>query len=63
VHRLQSVARVRQRAAGDGGQRVLQIALFERLAQRDLFDAAGGWRNQLFAHDKELMRARGMNKR
>ena len=42
MHRLEAVARVRQRAAGDGGKRVLQIALFECIAQRDLFDAAGG---------------------
>ena len=40
MNRLESVARVRERAAGDGGERVLQIALFQRFAQRNLFDIA-----------------------
>ena len=40
VHRLEPVARVRQRAVHDGGQRIGEIALLQRLAQRDLFDLA-----------------------
>ena len=35
VDGLQAVARVRQRAVGDGRERIAQIALFERLAQID----------------------------
>ena len=38
VHRLEAVARVRQRAMHDGGERVGEIALLERIAQRDLLD-------------------------
>ena len=52
VHRLEPVARIRQRAVHDGGERVCEIALFQRIAQRDLFDrtARRRRRNQLFAH-------------
>ena len=35
MHRLKAVAGIGQGALGDGGQRVRQIALFERLAQVD----------------------------
>ena len=44
VNRLEAVARIRQRPAGNGGERVLQIALFQRVAQRNLFHfaVAGG---------------------
>ena len=35
MHRLQPVARVGQRAAHDGGQRIGEIALFQRIAQVD----------------------------
>ena len=44
VNRLETVACIRQRPAGNGGERVLQIALFQRVAQRNLFDfaVAGG---------------------
>ena len=38
VHRLQAVAGVRQRAVHDGRERVGEIALFQRIAQRDLVD-------------------------
>ncbi len=51
VHGLQPVARVRQRPVHDGGERVGEVALFERLAQRD-FLRAGRFRNQLLAHDR-----------
>ena len=40
VHRLEPVARIRQRAVHDGGERVGEIALLQRLAQRDLLDLA-----------------------
>ena len=52
VHRLQPVARIRQRAVHDGRQRIGEIALFQRIAQRDLLDrtARRRRRNQLFAH-------------
>ncbi len=35
MHGLQPVARVRQRAAHDGGERIGEVALLERLAQVD----------------------------
>jgi hypothetical protein len=50
VHRLEAVARVRQRATGDGGERVLKVPLLQRLAQRDLLDLAVARGNQLSAH-------------
>ena len=55
VHRLEPVARIRQRAAGDGGERVLQIALFQRVAQRNLFDVAVGGGISCFDHGQELL--------
>ncbi len=39
MHGLEPVARVRQRAMHDGGERVSEIALLERFAQRDLLHA------------------------
>ena len=51
VHRLEPVARVRQRAVHDGRQRIREIALLERLAQRDFLDVGRFGRNQTFAHD------------
>ena len=42
MHRLEAVARVRQRAVHDGGERVGEIALLQRLAQRDLLHVAAG---------------------
>jgi hypothetical protein len=38
VNRLQPVAGIRQAPVHDGGQRVSEIALLQRLAQRDLLD-------------------------
>ena len=63
VHRLEPVARVRQRAVHDGGQRVLEIALLERLAQRDLLHMAARRGNQLLAHAAWLARESAVNKR
>ncbi len=63
VNRLESVARIRQRAARDGGERVLEIALLQRLAQRNLFDLAVARGNHLLAHGQELMPGPPMNKR
>ena len=40
-----------------------EIALLERIAQRDLFDVAVARGNQFLAHDQELMRRPAMNKR
>ena len=42
MHRLQPVARVRQRPAHDGRQRIGEIALFERVAQIDVDRRRGG---------------------
>ena len=41
MHRLQPVARIGQRALGDGGKRIGQIALGQRLAQRFGTDFVG----------------------
>jgi hypothetical protein len=41
----------------------LQIALLQRLPQRNLFDLGLARRNQLLAHAQELMPAQAMNKR
>ena len=62
VHRLEAVARVRQRAVHDGGQRVSEIALLQRLAQCDFLDVRGFGRNQTLAHAARLARNPGMNK-
>ncbi len=54
MHRLEPVACVGQRAMHDGRQGVGEIALLERLAQRDLLHVAGFfWGNQLFVHGGE----------
>ena len=50
VHRLQAVARVRQCAIHDGGERVGEVALLQRLAQRDLFHLALIGGNQSLTH-------------
>ena len=60
VNRLQSVARIGQRAMHDGGQRIGEIALFQRFAQRDLLHL-GGVGNRFVAHDKELLNAGDAN--
>ena len=36
MHRLQAIARIRQRAVHDGRERISEIALFQRIAQRNL---------------------------
>ena len=63
VNGLEPVARVRQRAPGDGGKRVLEIALLQRLPQRNLFDFTVARGNQLLTHVQELMPGHAMNKR
>ena len=63
VHRLEPVARIGKRAMHDGRERVGEIALLERLAQRDLLDLAPVWGNQLFTHETPVLRAAAMNKR
>ena len=63
VDRLEAVARVRQRAMHDGGERIGEIALLERLAQRDLLDIAARRGNQLLAHAAWLARETAVNKR
>ena len=60
---LEPVARIRQRAPGDGGERVLEITLLQRLPQRNLFDVAVARGNQLLSHVQELMPGHAMNKR
>ena len=62
MHRLQPVARIRQRAMHDGGERIGEIALLERFAQRDFLHLAPLGGNQLFAHDVSLLLAGAMNK-
>ena len=62
MHRLEPVARIRQRATRDGGERILQIALFERLPQRNLFDFPVPGRNQLLAHAGSVSPTGRMNK-
>jgi hypothetical protein len=50
MHRLEAIARVRQRPVHDGRQRIGEVALLERFAQCDLLDLGGfGW-NQSLAH-------------
>ena len=56
VHRLEAVARIRQRAIHDGRQGVGEIALLERLPQRNLFDRALVGGNQSFTHDVGVLR-------
>ena len=63
VHRLEAVARVGQRAVHDGRQRVGEVALLERLAQRDVLDLALLGGNHFSSHGGVLIRAAGMNKR
>ena len=50
VDRLQAVAHVGQRPVQDRGQRVGQIALFQRLAQIDGFNGARAGQNRSIAH-------------
>ena len=63
VHGLEPVARIRQRAMHDGRERIGEIALLQRVAQRDLLDvAAFRRRNQFSTHVGEVLPARCMNK-
>jgi len=52
MNRLEPVARIRQRAMHDRGECVGEIALLERVAQRNILDIAAAWRwgNQLLTH-------------
>jgi topoisomerase IV subunit A len=50
MHRLEPVARVRERAVHDGGERVGEIALLQRLAQRDLLHFSWRGGNQFLIH-------------
>ena len=66
VHRLEPVARIRQRAMHDGGERVSEIALLERLAQRDFLDPARIGGNHFLVHGGQALarlcgREQGMN--
>jgi hypothetical protein len=63
MHRLQPVARVGERAVHDGGERVGEVALLERLAQRDFLHVAAVGGNQLLAHVASLLLFAAMNKR
>ena len=58
VHRLEPVARVRQRAMHDGRKRIGEIALLERLAQRDLLHVAGIGGNQFCIHGSQQVAPR-----
>ena len=52
LHRLETVADVRQRARGDDRQRVIEIARLRRVVQRDVGGAAGsGTAEQRAAND------------
>src|SRR4051794_20454397 len=55
VHRLETVACIRQRAVHDCRERVCEVALLERVAQRNLFRAVSWRGNQLLAHGRELL--------
>ena len=62
VHRLEAIAGVRQRPIHDCRQCVSEIALFQRIAQRNVFDRPGRRGNQLFAHGLRVDRSGTMNK-
>ena len=63
MHRLEPVARIRQRAVHDGGERIGEIALLQRLAQRDFLDAARIGGNHFLVHGtRRLARLRRRNK-
>ena len=52
MHRLKAIARIRQRPIHDGGQGVGEVALFQSVAQPNLFDRAFVRGNQSLAHPK-----------
>jgi hypothetical protein len=62
MHGLKPVARIGKRTVHDGGEGVGEIALLERLAQRNLLDVAGVRRNQLLSHGASVLRRQPMNK-
>ena len=63
VHGFEPVARVGQRAMHDGGQRISEIALFQRLAQRNFLDAARFGGNHFLIHGlRALPLLRRLNK-
>ena len=63
MHRLEPVARVRQRPMHDGRERVGEITLLERLAQRDLLHVAGVGGNHFLVHRRqEVARSWPVNK-
>ncbi len=55
MHGFEPVARVGQRAVHDGGQRVGEIALLERLAQRDFLHALGIGGNHFLVHGSQAL--------
>jgi hypothetical protein len=63
MHRLEAVARVRQRPVHDGRERIGEVALLERVAQLDLLDVAALRGNQLLAHARGVAPTRRLNKR
>ncbi len=58
VHRLEAVARIGQRAVHDGGERIVEIALLQRVAQGD-FLHAGRIGNQCSSHGDSIPNAAG----
>ena len=63
MHRLEAVARIGKRPVHDGGECVGEIALFQRIAQRNLLDLISlGRGNQLFAHGGCVSPLRHLNK-
>src|SRR5690606_15325696 len=52
LHRLEAVARVGQRPRGDGAHRIGQVALGQRVGQRNVADVFGNvFGRQMLAHD------------
>ena len=51
MHGFEPVARIGQRAVHDSGQRIGEIALLERLAQRNLLHALGVRGNHFLVHN------------
>jgi hypothetical protein len=62
MNRFEPVAGIRQRATGDGRKRILEIALLERVPQRNLFDLTVARGNQLLAQEIELLPRKASNK-
>ena len=54
MHRLQPVAQIRQRARHDGGQRIGEVALAQRLRQPGIRDAS----DQIVRHPTQLRQSR-----